>query len=150
MSIKKTPEDQLHLISKKIQQNKSRQIKEYENAEKKRIQQQRKMDNKLTTLSNFLLSIKNSFNRFLQNEKMCDYELNLFNTSSTPFEHSYGLALKKNKKRLLAKTIITVYKDKVFCDYITENKVEHVRTFGQRLKNKIEKFFIAKIKMQEI
>lgn len=149
MSIKKTPEEQLHLISKKLQQNKFHQIKEYENAEKKRIQQQRKMDNKLTMLSNFLLSIKNSFNRSLQNEKMCDYELNLFNTFSTPFEHSYGLAL-KNKNRLLAKTIITVYKDKAFCDYITENKVEHIRTFGQRLRSKIEKFFIAKIKMQEI
>ena len=63
--LKKSTADQIQLISKNRQQKKSSQMKNYETTEKKRILQQKKMDEKLTTISNFLRSVKNNFNRIL-------------------------------------------------------------------------------------
>ena len=147
---KKTTANQIQSISKERQQKKSRQIKNYEISERKRIQQQKKMDKKLTTISNFLLSVKNGFNRILRNEKMGDYKLQIYdNISSSPLEYSHELMLKKNEKRIIAKIEIIAYKDKDFCIYAVENKKEHVRTFGPRLKNKIETFFVESVKVQE-
>ena len=148
--LKKSTADQIQLISKNRQQKKSSQMKNYETAEKKRILQQKKMDEKLTTISNFLRSVKNNFNRILLDEKMGDYELQICNKNvSSPLEHSYGLMLKKKEKKIIAKIEIIAYKDKEYCVYTVENKKEHVRTFGPRLKNRIEAFFVEKVKMQE-
>ena len=133
--------NRMHLASSEIKKRKAQNIIEQQKAEQRRIEQQRKFDKKLTEISRFLTSIENEINKLLQKNNLGNYGLYNFSKDDVrPLGQSNGLRLKRYKKTIAQMEIIA-YFDFEYCDYVEKAYSAHVRTFGPRLRKKIESYF---------